>query len=593
MKVGLLVDDAEVEIIRSRIERQPWALGAFRRLKSTADAVFGWRGGTVGSTPRGSASAVEAAALVYRISGDEAYADAAGGILEGAGSFAELFGSISSDTFDFGCNTLFTGHQLPHLSIAFDLLWDELPAKVRDHVAEDLILPAVKHLRTNDRRDSNWQSAHSAGILSAGLVLEKKDLVSFALDDPDHGLRRHMSTSFLGDGLHWEGSFGYHFGTVGHILISAEMARHSGIDLYAEGDGTPYIKRMLDVAIQMAFPDRSLPINNDAGPMALDGVSQHFELGYARYADPAFGWVIEQTDRSSLYALVAGKETVDAVTPGSASVDLEQTGWTALKSVQGTDYWGSGTTVAVLDHGPHGDWHGHPDKLGLEVFADGLYWIRNDGSPVGYHNRQHWDYFRRTLSKNTVVVDHQDQDFERAGDDVLRDLDRTGTVEGLTLSDGAQRVAASVDWAYEGITYRRTVALDGAVVIDAFEVGADEEHTYDYILHGRGVVELSGLGAVRERLPQDTGGYEYFVNTACAQTDGPWCVIFKDGGWPDGRFVPTGKQLTISFEPEPGTGITIGYAPSRLRGVYSPFVLVRRTARNTVFRAALQPGEAA
>ena len=61
MKVGLLVDDAEVEIIRSRIERQPWALGAFRRLKSTADAVFGWRGGTVGSTPRGSASAVEAA----------------------------------------------------------------------------------------------------------------------------------------------------------------------------------------------------------------------------------------------------------------------------------------------------------------------------------------------------------------------------------------------------------------------------------------------------------------------------------------------------------------------------------------------------
>ena len=590
MKAGLLVSQDEIEGIRGKMERQPWAQAAFRSLKSTADAVFGWQGGVVGTVPRGSVTAVEAAALVYRISGDKDYADAVCRILEKTGSFAELFGSVSSDTFDFGCNTLFTGHQLPHLSIALDLLWDHLDVGVRNHAVEDLVMPAVKHLRTNDRRDSNWQSSHSAGILSAGLLLEDRALISFALDDPDHGLRRHMSTSFLSDGLHWEGSFGYHFGTVRHILISAEMARHSGIDLYSEGEGTPYIRRMLDIAIQMAFPDRSLPINNDAGPMTLDGVSRCFELGYAHYGDPAFGWVVEQSDRSSLYALVAGKESVEVRAPDSASRSLEQTGWTALKSVERSDYWDSEATVAILDHGPHGDWHGHPDKLGLEVFAEGLYWIQNDGSPVGYHNQQHWDYFRRTLSKNTVVVDFLDQDFERAGDDVRKDLERTGTVEGLVLDAGEKRVTASVDWAYNGIAYRRTVGLSGTTVTDAFEVNAESAHTYDYILHGRGVVELSGLGAVRARVPQETGGYEYFVKTAHAQTDDPWQIIFQDGGWPDGRFVPTGKQLTISFEAEAGTEIYIGYAPCRLRGVLRPFVLVRRSCTGTEFRATMEPG---
>ena len=228
------------------------------------------------------------------------------------------------------------------------------------------------------------------------------------------------------------------------------MSRCAGIDLYAEGGRTPHIKRMLDVAVQTAFPDRSLPINNDSGAMSLDAVCQAFELGYARYRDPAFGWLIRHSDRSSLYALVAGQEEVEAGAPGSVSISLSQTGWTVLKSVEGTDYWGSGATVAILDHGPHGDWHGHPDKLGLEIFADGCYWIQNQGSPVGYHNRQHWEYFRRTVSKNTVTVDCQDQFFARAGDDVHNDLKRNGRVEELVLDADVKRVTASVDWALPG-----------------------------------------------------------------------------------------------------------------------------------------------
>lgn len=256
--------------------------------------------------------------------------------------------------------------------------------------------------------------------------------------------------------------------------------------------------------------------------------------------------------------------------------------------MEGARYWGSDAIVTVLDYGPHGDWHGHPDKLGVEVFAGGLYWIQNVGSPVGYHGQQHWEYFRRTLAHNTVVVDFQDQRFERARDDAIRDLGRTGRLIDLSLDGPQKSVSASVDWAYDGVRYRRTLALSADLMTDAFEVSSDQVHTYDYILHGRGVVEAISLEMEKVRFPQTEGGYEYFVQVARERSDREWAVVFKDGGWPDGRFALTGKRLEVSMTGEEGTEVYTGYGPSNFRGVNTPFVLARRKTGRTVFRATFK-----
>lgn len=583
MHVGLLVNETELETIRAKIRDHRWAENGCRRLKSQADQIF------IGDRPANSTlNTLEAAAIYFRITGDDGHLSHVQSILERTESFPDLFGTVSSSTYDFGCNTLATGHRLPHLCIILDLLWETLPDSVKDHVADNLIRPAVEHLRTNDRRDSNWQTAHSTGLLAAGLVLADKATFDFALNDPDHGLIRHMTTSFLSDGLHWEGSFGYHWGTLRNFLLSAEMVRHTGVDLYSEGDETPYIKRMLDVPLEMAFPDRSLPVNNDAGHSSLDELHQDYELAYARYQDSAYGWVFKDSDRTSLYALLFGEPEVCTETPDSRSTTLAQSGWTSLKEVEGFDYWNSKGMAVVLDHGPHGDWHGHPDKLGIELFANGLKWIGNEGSPVGYHCQQHWEYFRTTLAHNTVVVDFQDQHFVRAGDDVYQDLDYTGELIACELEGSPKTVSASVNWVYEGVEYKRNLSIDSNGLRDLFELVSDKVHTYDYILHGRGKVEPVELEMVRNRLPQETGGYEYFVNTSRGTTGDDSTFVFKDGGWPDGRFVPTGRALEVTIVGTPETEIFTGYGPSHLAGVYVPFLLVRRGGVDTTFQTTIR-----
>jgi hypothetical protein len=552
-------------------------------LRSQADAIFlsDW-------ITKETLESIKCASILYALSGDEEYARRSEALLRGSRSFPELFGPTTSETHKFGCTTLVTGYQLPRLAISFDLLWDFLSEKSRSHITDDLILPAAKYLRTNDRRDSNWQTSHSLGLFSAGLTLGDERMCDFALNDPEHGLRRHMSVAFRSDGLQWEGSFGYHSFTLSHILVAAEMARHRGIDLFAEGDGTPYIKRMLDVPIKMAFPDLSLPVNNDSRAMSLTDMYEHYELGYARYHEPTYGWVIEQGERTALYSLLFGEEKVVSRPPESESVSLKESGWTSLKSVEGEGYWGSGAAVVILDYGPHGDWHGHPDKLGMEFFCDGLRWIQNSGSPVGYHCQEHWEYFRRTLAHNTVVVDFEDQFFEKSPDDAVKDLQHTGELIHLSLEGEKKSVAASVDWAYAGVEYKRTLTLSGDTLMDEFEVACEDIHTYDYILHGRGVVEAISFEMERASFPQREGGYEYLVNVCRAECDDDWAIVFKDGGWPNGRFAPTGKCLEVRMKKEKGTEIYTGYSPSRMSGVNIPFVLVRRKAKNTVFRTIIR-----
>jgi hypothetical protein len=533
-------------------------------------------------------ASVEAAAIVHALTGESSYAERSEALLLSRGGFAELFGAVRSDTYDFGCNSLLTGHQLPHLCAAVDLLWEALSDEARTHAVDRLVRSAVRHLRTHDRRDSNWQTAHSAGLLAAGLLLEDPDLVAFALDDPDHGLRRHMRVAFRTDGLHWEGSFGYHGGTLSSLLLAAEMARNAGIDLYAEGDGTPFIRRMLDVPIRMAFPDGALPVNNDSGGMTLAGMAAFYELGYARYRDPSYAWIVDRSDRSSTHALLCGEEELRTAPPDSRSLRLDQSGWAILKGIEGPGYWGSDALVAVLDYGPHGDWHGHPDKLGIEVHAGGRCWIQNSGSPVGYHGQEHWEYYRRTLAHNTVVVDGRDQRFERARDDAIRDLARTGRLLSFSPDGPEKKVSAVVDWAYEGVRCGRTLTLRGDALIDEFEVASDEPHTYDYVLHGRGIVEADLPGMARARLPETEGGYEYLIQTSRGSGEKDWRVRFRDGGWPDGRFVPDGKGFEVEGTGEPDTEVWVGYGPSRYRGVRIPFLLVRRRARRTTFRVRME-----
>ncbi len=105
MRTGLLLDDADLKRIREKMEACSWASSGYRRLRVQAEEVFI----TARPSP-GMLDAVEAAAIVYAISGEKTYAERAGARIRSCESFPEIFGALRSDTYNFGCNTLLTGH---------------------------------------------------------------------------------------------------------------------------------------------------------------------------------------------------------------------------------------------------------------------------------------------------------------------------------------------------------------------------------------------------------------------------------------------------------------------------------------------------
>ena len=57
------------------------------------------------------------------------------------------------------------------------------------------------------------------------------------IHSPTDGFLFQMQASIDGDGFWYEGAWGYHFYALDALAYLAEMARHAGVDLYAEPDG--------------------------------------------------------------------------------------------------------------------------------------------------------------------------------------------------------------------------------------------------------------------------------------------------------------------------------------------------------------------
>ena len=108
-----------------------------------------------------------------------------------------------------------------------------------------------------------------------------------------------------------------------------------------------------------------------------------------------------------------------------------------------------------MKFGPHGGWHGHPDKLSITLH-DGEREILPDlGSPA-YGVPDHKLWYKKTISHNTVTVDGKDQ--APSSGHLVRFENRTdgGTIE------------AVADSAYNNVKMRRIVDLSPLGLKDVF-----------------------------------------------------------------------------------------------------------------------------
>ncbi|GAB2720141.1 heparinase II/III family protein [Paenibacillus thermoaerophilus] len=347
--------------------------------------------------------------------------------------------------------------------------------------------------------ENNYMAWLNAAL--AGLHAASGDEAGLrALIEGPGGWRHHLSVGVKPDQLEFEGSVYYHVFVLRAYLIFAEMAERFGIDLCAiEGGQGQSVRGMLDAAAAFADGNGELEAPHDGPYVRLPYVreiAEVYEIGYARFGEPAYVPVLEAAYRHirsavageggageaaeagasgepELHRLRCGLEAMlygrrDAASgaagrPAAKSRLLPHSGFAALRRPDSE-------LSAWIDFGGHGGSHGHDDKLHVSV-RHRLGPVAPDPGMVPYGSPMRAEWYKTTACHNTVTVDCRSQ-AEHAGELLHYEDSPSETV-----------VRARSAGAYPGCVIERELRLSAGGLTDITEVRLEADGLIEWRLH--------------------------------------------------------------------------------------------------------------
>ena len=587
---GLMFGENDIRDMRDRTARLTWAAKALGQIRWPLEMQREELLAGTSAPPKAGAKATALfeLALCSRLVENDWHREAAISILEGITNLPGFAGHLidRNSGFDYGLNGLAISGVAKHSCLALDFLKD-VPDRLRQRLVERVLIPIAERLDREVRRGgSNWQVMENYALLCVGLVTDRQQYVDIVGSDPERGFPYHLTSSVHPDGFWYEQSLGYHIGTTANLLKTQWIARRNGIDL----GGDDVLQRMLGTVARMALPGGQLPLLSDAHPLTMFEVARLFEIGYAMYPTPSIGWLLERSDRSGLWSLLVGREIESREPPAVHSELFDASGVCVLKSGTAPEYWDGKGAGATVTFGPHGDWHGHPGKLGLEYWQDGAYLVRDRGVGSGYALPMHREWFATTLAHSTLVVDGRQQHFTNTSDRPELEANERGFCHAHLLRDPVSACTVSADFAYPGFSVKRTLFQTPEYLLDIVECAADDgrEHTFDWVCHSEGMIRTE-LPFARGTLGYDENGYDFVRRVEALDTGDDWHLDLMHCQWCDSSPYVTGEAMRLSMLGEPGTTVFTGLCPSWEHDRYSPVVIVRRDVARTVFVTLFVP----
>lgn len=406
-----------------------------------------------------------ACSYLYMATGDKAYADYLKAMLL---DYADMYPKYK--IHDKGRNTV---NPAEHAGRIFGQYLDEsvwfsevcraystvkplLKKKEVDKVEVQLFRLAVDMFLSRNG-GGNWQVWCNSGLAALGVVLGDKQIVKTALERPGYGYRHMMRTQVNKDGWWDENSANYHFYPLFAMLLTADAVRAENINLYDS-----QLEKMFTGPINSLYKDLTFPSHNDGWyGVSLPTQIKLYEIAYARYRNPlllkALQACYELEPRLAAEALLTN-------TDATQKEDIALTG-SYLFGHTGYGILRDGDKSVVLKYGPSGGGHGHPDKLSIAIH-NGKSEILPDFGTCAYGIPDYLNWYKRTLSHNTVTVDFKDQ---------------TPTT-GQLVSFDEHSIEAFTDKAYPGVVMERSLFFQNGKLVDRFVCTSDEEHNYDYVL---------------------------------------------------------------------------------------------------------------
>ena len=495
-----------------------------------------------------------------------AYGDAYPGMTlhDRLGNTGASAGSAAGKTM---CQTLDEAEWMMDLALGYDLIRSSglVDAAAHQTLVTNLFVPCGDLLAADTKGIHNIQNYLNSASFFAYLHAGESEKAKAAIEDSD-GFEAQLRDGIMEDGTWLENSFGYQYFMLRATIPMARAIRNLEIDV-----DTSALKSLLIAPYAIAAPDGTLPMLNDGSLTRLspsnggDGIYKGslYEEGVnlfnsdVQIAEPLVKWNRTYDFRT----LAFGEFVLPAASVGTQEDALLPTMGVGVMRVGSP----ASQSTILMDFGPHGGHHGHPDKLGIVAWLGGRPAIGESGS-IGYGTLLYKGWYKRTLAHSTILVDGQDH--EHVGGELV------------VFDSDDKRIVASANTAAEGVDLTRMVHLtpDG-YLLDLYQASSDSSHFYDYVIHSYG--DVGSVSTSLALSPTTSTGvsevpYSVLDNMQSARTSDDFDVTFSDDN----------GSHTIRFFGEAGTQVLFAEAPWFPAGDTHVMVIIRRQGTKVSFGMA-------
>ena len=630
---NLLLNCDEIEEVKAKIDKYPWAARLFERVKKLSATPDGWPATPFGGTQ------VRSQALCYVITGERAYADRARDFLLGqARNDIPRFEGQDLNVATFPGFNIWQGPWGSY-AWAYDLTYDTFSAEERQLVERWLRIVGRILIDDCNRMPTTpnlmFVMHFNAGVV--GYCLGDQELIDFALNDPgkfgpQRGGFYPVMDTVITDKLFWGEAPLYCLDVDLHgILVLAEAALHyDGTDLYSyvskKSGGS--IKGLLDGYLRTGFPREDTGVRGGALRIATfgDGSISYgpsgtardefltdnlfmadLEIGYKRYKDPGYAWVLSlnpardsHTDRTrapvwGLIALTHGEPLPpDPPPPPAPSGVYPEQGFAMVRADESSKYWSEGSLAAMLRLGGSIG-HGHQDYYELVLHGKGRL-LYPDIQAMTYEP-QYLGWSNDGIGHSTLLVDGQSP----------------SPGEFTTTQDFTPEIkfAAVSGRAFDSVSQTRRLLMTKEYVADIFRAadGRGSERTFDWVMHGLGRLYPANPGAYR-RTNALLANYWWVHNERGRTVDETWQADWIQRTAGINPALQYGKEwfdhevgVRMTMLGAPGTQAYYGDGPLTNGPPFdaidgnpegtAPMVVVRREAPAATYAAVHEPYEGA
>lgn len=591
----LMLNPAEIEEIKMKVEQYDWAKTAYATLQSRADkwlnqpiAVPETGGGfyhdddatayAITEQHYALADGARDLALMYQFTDDAAYMEKAKEILLGyADSYLSYeihdkegrTGEQASAGGRATAQGINEARWVIPLAWAYDLIFNELSADDHTAIADQILRPAADLMMLNNEGRHNHQAWYNSGVGVIGFILQDKEYVWYALLKDDSSLDYQLSKSVTADGMWYEGSMHYQFYVLRALLPLMEVTHHAGFNVYEN----PQYKALFDFMVTYADPNLEMPNINDGRVVDLldSDRATYYELAYRRLGDPRYVPILEQSSRTDVNALLYGVPEL-----GTAETPVWETqNYSASKLMIMRSGEGANSIQATLNYMGYQGGHSHADQLSFVLYGLEMP-LAPDAGSVKYRLPEQEGWFKQTVAHNALTIDGASQ--ERAA---------AATLVKSVVSDNAQMAQVMSEDLYEGVRLQRMVLLNDEYLIDMYDAVSEEPHQYDWVYHSAGNFSAADLTfAPATTSLGEANGYDYLREAQSAAYDDDW-----QGNWN----ITSQHQVDIDILGEAGTTYHTAQAPVAARVgdeiAEQPVsvLIARRNAAETQFVSIIQP----